>query len=165
MLKLNTSVLANNGSWDRQAWRPHGSGSLGTHWTYFKTCVCLCTCAGDVRARSLSIRSCSPHPCYSMSFSLLRFSDHTFWNTVEHSDPVMAFIPQSPSHAHTYTYTRTHTYGHTAKMPAWGFLLMSGGNGEGGGKGPQKERLLEVGEHAGTCTQHQDGGVLGYTHF
>lgn len=42
---------------------------------------------------------------------------------------------------------------------------MSGGNGEGGGKGSQKERLLEVGEHAGTCSQHQDGGVSGYTHF
>lgn len=32
------------------------------------------------------------------------------------------------------THTHAHTYGHTAKMPAWGFLLMSGGNGEGGGE-------------------------------
>lgn len=76
----------------------------------WNVCVCLCTCAGDVRARSLSIRSCSPHPCYSMSFYLLRFSDHTFWNTVEHSNPVMASIPQSPSHTHTYT--RTHVWPH-----------------------------------------------------
>lgn len=54
---------------------------------------CVCVCVSPVN----KVLFLSPM-LLLVFFSLLRLSDRTFWNPLEHSELVMAFIPQSPSH-------------------------------------------------------------------
>ncbi len=112
-------------------------------------CVCWC-----VRERALSIRSCSPHPCYSSSF----FPAQTFRpHILEHSGTFRTSHGIHPSilltyvRTHLHTHSLRHTYSHTASMPAQHFLSRSGGNSRGGGQGA--EEGLQIGEHPRTCTE------------